>query len=690
MQSGDAEGIGAARASEAVASLVADAAQRFLVAAPDRIDEEVVGTLEKLAGLVGADAATFAAVSDDGSTIARTHVWHAAAASPPALPTQSPAQLVEPVIRELARGGVLLVTQSSAAPDLGGVRELLESLGTRGFAVLPVRAAGQVVGAIELLWRLQAPAVSPEDLARCEVLADLLATVMRGKRAVAASRAREARLERITEAIPGVVYQYRLTPDGQQAFTFVSSGANEAFGLTAEALTKDAAAGWARVLPEDVPDLLESIARSAATQTNWIHEFRLRKPDDTVIWLRGCSTPEPAQEDGATVWNGLFVDVTERKRLEDQLALAARMSSMGTMAAGVAHEINNPLAYLSGNLSYALAALPKLREGGGSPTDWDELTAALEEAVEGSHRVRDIVADLKAFSRVAPAQRSPVDLHHVLDVALRMTRNELRHRARLVEERGACPPVMADESKLAEVIVNLIVNAVQAMPEADIDRNVVRVVTRLEGSFAVLEVHDNGVGIPPANLQKIFEPFFTTKPIGQGTGLGLAVCHRIVSELGGRLTVESVPGEGSAFRVHVPIATPPATAEVQPSPRARLLVVDDDPMVLGAVARVLSRDHEVATAASGAAALAHLAAHPEVDLVLCDLMMPGISGAEVYARACEASRSLTDRFVFMTGGAFTPAAEAFRQQVRDRVVDKPLDSARIRQFVGAALARLAR
>jgi len=497
---------------------------------------------------------------------------------------------------------------------------------------------------------------------------------------------RAARLRRITDAIPGVVYQYRLSPDGQQVFTFVSEGVHEAFGLTPEDLMADASAGWGRVLPEDVPALVESIQRSAATVSEWFHEFRLRRPDGSVVWLRGSSTPEPLEPDGSVVWNGIFQDVTERKHLEEQLAVAARMSSMGTLAAGVAHEINNPLAYLGGNLSYALSTLPKLRDGSATPADWDEVVAALEEAVEGAHRVRDIVADLKAFSRIDAPRRAPVELQRVMDVALRMTRNELRHHARLEEDRQASPVVIGDESRLAEVLVNLVVNAAQAMSEADLSRNVIRVVLRMEGDFAVLEVQDNGVGIPPEHLGRIFEPFFTTKPAGVGTGLGLAVCHRIVAELGGRIAVESTPGQGSVFRVFLPGARREA-AEVATSRRARVLVVDDDPMVLSAIARVLGREHDVTTVTSGADALAQLAAGSPIDLVLCDLMMPGLSGADVYERACATSPALSERFLFMTAGAFTPMAEAFRQRVADRMVEKPLDAARIREAVRSALLR---
>ncbi len=241
-------------------------------------------------------------------------------------------------------------------------------------------------------------------------------------------------------------------------------------------------------------------------------------------------------------------DVTEKKRLEMQLMLADRMASVGTLAAGVAHEINNPLAFILANLEYSLA---ELRRAGVDP----EVLRALEEARDGGLRVREIVRDLKAFSRAEDHGRDAVDLRRVLQSALGLAQNEIRHRARLELDVGDIPPVVGSEHRLGQVLLNLLINAAQAIPEGRAEENVVRATTSTApDGRARIQISDTGSGIPPEVLPRIFDPFFTTKPVGVGTGLGLSICHGIVSGLGGEIQVESTPGQGTSFCVLLPPA----------------------------------------------------------------------------------------------------------------------------------------
>ena len=243
-----------------------------------------------------------------------------------------------------------------------------------------------------------------------------------------------------------------------------------------------------------------------------------------------------------------FRDVTSQREMQEQLHISERMVSLGTLAAGIAHEINNPLAALIGNLDVLMEDL-KRPPGQQFPTSGfvDEVLRDVREAAE---QVRLIVKDLKVFSRSDEDGRGPVDVQRLLESSLRLAWNEVRHRARLVKEWQVVPPVMANEARLGEVFVNLIVNAAQAIPEGHADRNEIRLCTTLDDRGRVaIEVRDTGVGIPAEIRARIFDPFFTTKPVGVGTGLGLAICHRIISELGGEITVASVPGEGTTFRV---------------------------------------------------------------------------------------------------------------------------------------------
>jgi signal transduction histidine kinase/CheY-like chemotaxis protein len=383
------------------------------------------------------------------------------------------------------------------------------------------------------------------------------------------------------------------------------------------------------------------------------------------------------------------------KQSEASLIVADRLASVGRLAAGVAHEINNPLAYVVMNTSAALEDLqralpnadPMLRPG------LEEAAVALREARAGSERVRLIVRDLKLFSRADVEARDPVDLVKVIESSIGIAWNEIRHRARLVKDLGPLPEVAASESRLGQVFLNLLVNAAQAIEPGAPEQNEIRVVTRREGDRAVAEVRDTGSGIPQELRKRIFEPFFTTKPIGVGTGLGLAICHTIVTELRGELTVESNPGRGTTFRVSLPIANlaqTKAAAVAQPSPspgapRARLLVVDDEPAVGNAIRRALAAEHDVLAVTSGKAALALLEKGEKFDAILCDLMMPEMSGMDLHEALGRVAPRLAQGMIVMTGGAFTGRAQQFLDRVPNQRVEKPFDLQSLRAVVRSAL-----
>ncbi|PTL84452.1 ATP-binding protein [Vitiosangium sp. GDMCC 1.1324] len=244
-------------------------------------------------------------------------------------------------------------------------------------------------------------------------------------------------------------------------------------------------------------------------------------------------------------------DVTDRKRLESQLRLADRMASVGTLATGVAHEINNPLTFVSANITFLEEQLNQMMV---MPESLPELREVLTETREGVGRIRELVQDLKSFARADEERSGPVDVHRVVDSALRLMRSALRHRTQVVRSLGEVPFVRGNEARLGQVLVNLLVNALQALPARHPDDNRIQVSAWREGpKHVVLEVADNGQGIPPDLQQRIFEPFFTTKPVGVGTGLGLAICQTIVQSMGGQIDVRSEPGQGTAFRLRLPV-----------------------------------------------------------------------------------------------------------------------------------------
>lgn len=415
-------------------------------------------------------------------------------------------------------------------------------------------------------------------------------------------------------------------------------------------------------------------------------EVAMRRADGSYATWE-VSPAEPLRDEGETARLVVARDVTERNRLRAQLLLAERMSSVGTLAAGVAHEVNNPLSYVLMSVGQARAGL---RQGGAV----EELDEILREAEQGAERVRAIVRDLRTFSRVDDAETTPVDLNAALDFAVKMTANEVRHRARF--ERATpptLPRVVANEARLAQVFVNLLVNAAQAIPEGAAAENVVRVRAWTPSPGEVIvEVSDTGGGIPAEVMGRIFDPFFTTKAVGVGMGLGLSICHASVRSFGGEITARSDPSGGATFRLRL-LAAPstvaaPAPASPRAAPRrptARILVVDDEPALLRSLARQLRHFGEVATAADGAAALGRLETE-RFDAVLCDLMMPEMTGMELYARVCETLPDRAGRFIFMTGGAFTPASQAFAEATERPMLDKPLDLPRLERALDEVIA----
>ncbi len=395
----------------------------------------------------------------------------------------------------------------------------------------------------------------------------------------------------------------------------------------------------------------------------------------------------------------------EQRSMREQLMVSERMASVGLLAAGVAHEINNPLAALMANLEFIMQDLGRLAADIRANADSEErvpgwvgmrlleLDDPLRDARETAERVRLIVRDLKIFSRSGDEDhRGPVDVARMLDSSLRMAWNEIRHRAQLVKEYAPVPLVEGNESRLGQVFLNLVVNASQAIPEGAADRNEIRVKAWARDGQVIVEVRDTGSGIAPEVLPKIFDPFFTTKPPGVGTGLGLAITHRIIAGLGGSISVESQVGKGSVFRVALPASASSATTGVPEAPSAipgragRILVIDDEEGLVRATARMLSSEHRVESTSRAADALAWVAAGERYDAILCDLMMPTLSGMDLFEELSRVAPEQAARMVFMTGGAFTERARAFLERVQNPRLEKPFSIQNLRLIIRSVLA----
>ena len=425
--------------------------------------------------------------------------------------------------------------------------------------------------------------------------------------------------------------------------------------------------------------------------------------------------------DGATFLQATVRDETEAKALRAAAAQTDRLASMGMLAAGVAHEINNPLAYLLFNLESVMEDLPHLscawrncidqvvrrlgtedgRElligstAAHSPALVDDIRSRLTDALEGAGRIKVIARDLGTFSRPESDQLSPIDVAMGAEIAISLAFNEIKYRARLVKDYGTVPMILGNEGRLSQVFLNLLVNAAQAISPGYRDQNEIRIRTWHDGTDVVAEVRDTGRGIPPADLPHVFEPFFSTKDIGTGSGLGLAISRSIVESFGGRIELTSELGRGTRCEVRLPAVRPQAHAEPATLERAgstpndweRILVVDDEPGIRHAITQIL-RDHTVVTAASGNEARALIEADPAFALILCDVMMPSGTGIELHEWLAGAYPDLAGRVIFITGGTFAAQTTDYLQRIPNLRIDKPFDLKSFIKTVREALLRL--
>jgi PAS domain S-box-containing protein len=580
-----------------------------------------------------------------------------------------------------ASAGIVPASAGSGVAGLGA------ALGLASAMEIPLPAPGEAPGVLAAFAREARP-FSSHEVRFLEGLASVLAGAIHRHRAAAEIRDRELQLRSVFDAtLDGM-----LIVDDEGIVLDANTAALGMLGLDRAALVGRSVHG-----PDEISE--PKGAFSAAFSEALLHG---RAQGELEF-------PAPAHGGARRFVEFTFVariqpgrhlcigrDVSERRHLQARLALADRMISVGTLASGVAHELNNPLAYVNANLAFLADRMARIaaRLGGAAALpEEDDLAAqvveALKDARSGVERMRVIVRDMKTFSRPEDAHAQPVDLSRVLDSCVNMAWSELRRRARVERQFSDVPPVLGSEAQLGQVFLNLLVNAAQAIDEGDPDGNAVTIATRvLDDGRVAVEIRDTGSGIAPTHLPRIFDPFFTTKPPGVGTGLGLSICHGVVTSLGGEIQVETGRGRGSTFRVILRAAEPngaltPAPFLPPALPRSRILVVDDEPLVCGALRRTLDREHEVVVVGSARAALARISAGESFDLVLADLLMPEMTGMDLYRAVLRDQPAIAARMVFLTGGAFTPVAREFLDTEPVEWIEKPFELSALR----AVLAR---
>ena len=511
------------------------------------------------------------------------------------------------------------------------------------------------------------------------------------KQAEEALRASEERYRLAAQATNDVLFDWHV-PSGA-----VTWGPNAGAVFLAPELESHVDGWKKRIHPDDYDRVIGSLeAALASDDASWSSAYRFRRGDGSFadVFDRGFIVRDQGH---AVRMVGSMADVTQLNRLQAQLVQADRLASLGTLAAGVGHEINNPLAYVLGNIEVALDA-PSLARTDDERAEEDETKDALRDAKDGALRIAEIVKSLKLFSRDDTTATKPIEVADVIERSLKMAENETRHRARVVRRfESDVPRVSVSESRLGQVCLNLIVNAAQAIPMGDVEGNEIVLSNGVDERGRVFfSVSDSGGGILPEHVGRIFDPFFTTKPLGVGTGIGLSVSLNIVRSMGGDLTVTSRPGERTVFTVSLP-AEPGANLgprSVKPAPaplrsRSRVLVIDDEIAIARCIGRLLRDECDVVTVSRGSEALAKIDAGEPFDIILCDVMMPEMTGMDVYARLLERDPSYKDRIHFMTGGAFTPEAARFIESLARPPLMKPIDRTKLRSMLGPVTAEAA-
>ncbi len=394
-----------------------------------------------------------------------------------------------------------------------------------------------------------------------------------------------------------------------------------------------------------------------------------------------------------------------------------RLRAVGRLAAGLAHEVNNPLTFVLANLESLRESHQEIRrfvrqlrvelstQEAITPQSFEQLAAEsnLQEVIDdaadmltdcykGMHRIQDIARSLGTFSRADDDHAEMIDLTRVIDDACAMVFNQIRYRARLIKRFEPIPMVAVFPGRVAQALVNMLANAAEAIEGGAYEKHRIVVSTHVDGDEVVIGVRDTGIGIAAENRDRIFTPGFTTKGHRGGMGLGLSSCRRIAEEHGGRLEVDHLEEGGTRFELRIPVETGLAVVDTHrdsrpiseaPLTRSRLLIVDDDAMVLSALRRRLRRRYDVTTALGGVEALALLSTDPSFDSIICDLMMPRVDGKSFYDAVRVEHPELAQRIVFMSGGAFTPRLRRFAASVSNPVLQKPIGREELEAMLAA-------
>ena len=556
---------------------------------------------------------------------------------------------------------------------------------------LPLNHADRLVGAAVFVFPT---CPSSDDVDLLVLAARTMGVALAASLKYAEAVRLEAERRQLLDAVPNLVF--RCDPETGETL-FANAAVERVLGVSEmEALGLPGIDG---MLADDDERAAVAILRQRVMtdgQSSWA-DRRYRHVDGRAITLRAklfrVPAPQPRTHEPWVV-ECIAHDVTEELEARRQLVHADRMASLGVLAAGVAHEINNPAAFISLGVQQLARMVAQL-------SDTDATAAGVRrrmgevvgELSDGIQRIVQIVGELKLFARIPEsAYSTPVDVNQLISSAVTLVRAELRRRARLDLDLGDLPPLPGDHARLGQVFVNLLVNAAQAIPPGNEEQNVVQVTTRAFDGYVQVKVRDTGSGIEPRDIARIFDPFYTTKPAGEGTGLGLSISYDLVRRAGGVIDVDSEVGKGTTFTVRLPVrdfvparGSKPAMVSVQTG--HRVLVVEDEHHLGVAIARALATTYLVELAPSAETALERISAGAGVEYqaVLCDLHMPGMNGPTLYDAVRAKWPNQAARFVFVTGAARGSEFEQFVRSTDRPVIQKPFEMVELEEIVAAVV-----
>jgi PAS domain S-box-containing protein len=608
-------------------------------------------------------------------------------------------------LREFMRGaGAVVISRESAAER---EQDWLRRSGLQSALVVPLQRKDHSLGALVMM--SEAAELGADDrLLFAEAVGHQVSVALALTQAFkdSASAAQQAREQaRLLQSVFSSITDPIIVVDQTGRPTTWNAAADALLGISGHAATPVTSEHWSQdvgVFHTDKSTLLMPDERPL------IRALEGHNVERVPVYLKNAQRPDGAwlsisarslRDDRGGVQGAVSVcrDVTAERLAQEQVLISDRMASIGMMAAGVGHEINNPLSAVVANLEMATADLASLTAQIGRDK-LGELPDEIREAYDAAQRVRRIATDLKVFSGAHSDDNGPIDVEQVLESSVRMGWNQLRHRARVVRHYSGVPLANGASSRLGQVFLNLIVNAAQAIPEGHADTNEIRLTTRTteHPPRIVIDVEDTGSGIAPHVMRQLFTPFVTTKPVGVGTGLGLSICQRLVNGMGGSIWADSTVGQGTVFHVallHAQAAAvePAAAAETSTAAaptgrkRARILVIDDEEMI-GLILRRALKAHDVTTLTNARDALDRIVAGERFDAILCDLMMPVMSGVEFLQVLSDRFPDQAAQLIFLTGGAFSKETAAFLDSISNTRLEKPFDVVKLRVHVEAHLA----